>query len=321
MLDLYTLQRDRLVQITADGELPETTTWVDLINPTAEEEAKVERLLKIDIPTQEEMAEIEISSRLYRENDALYMTATLLQRVEGSLPKSCPVTFILAKGRLVTVRYSEPGVFRAFVQQATKSDSNLKSADSVFVAFLEAVVDRAADILETVTADTDAVSRTVFQVDTSGHAIRRDYKAVLSQIGRSGDLTSKVRENLVSVGRLVNFLQAECAATHPQLHEHTVTIGADIRSLTDHATYISNTTVFLLDATVGLIGIDQNNIIKILSVVSVVIMPPMLIASIYGMNFRHMPELDWPIGYPLALAAMVVAAVLPYWYFKRRGWL
>jgi magnesium transporter len=212
-------------------------------------------------------------------------------------------------------------VFRTFVQQATKADSNLKSADNVFVALLEAVIDRAADILETVTADTDAASRTVFQGDVDGEAIRRDYKPVLRQIGRSGDLTSKVRENLVSVGRLVNFLRAECAETHPQLHERTGTMGADIRSLTDHATYISNTTVFLLDATVGLISIDQNNIIKILSVVSVVIMPPTLIASVYGMNFQFMPELSWPIGYPLALAAMAAAAVLPYWYFKRRGWL
>jgi magnesium transporter len=202
-----------------------------------------------------------------------------------------------------------------------RGEANLRTADSVSIALLEAIIDRTADILEKIGADTDAISRSIFRTDQNEQAIRADYKTMLRQIGRSGDLTSKVRESLVSIGRLVNFLTAECGELHPALRERTGTMSADIRSLTDHATYVSNTAVFLLDAIVGLITIDQNNIIKIVSVVSVVIMPPTLIASIYGMNFEFMPELRWLVGYPLALCAMVGAAILPYWYFKRRGWL
>ena len=321
MLALFALENERLIPVDAADASRDDVVWIDLLNPSAEEDAEVERRIGLSIPTREEMVEIEISSRLYTENNALYMTATLLVRGDGPLPESGPVTFILAGKRLVTVRYSEPGVFKTFMLQAQKGDSNLRNADSVFVALLEAIVDRTADILEKVSSDTDDISRTVFATDLNPGSIRGDYKEILRRVGRSGDLTSKVRESLVSIGRLVNFLTAECGELHPVLHERTGAISADIRSLTDHATYIGNTTVFLLDATVGLITIDQNNIIKIVSVVSVVIMPPTLIASIYGMNFRFMPELSWMIGYPVALVAMVAAAILPYWFFKRRGWL
>ena len=320
MLALYGLRNERLVALSGTGEIPAEAVWIDLTHPSADEEARVEARLGLDVPTREDMAEIEVSSRLYRENDTLFMTAVLLMGTQGPQPEACPVTFILAKGRLVTVRYAEPSVFRTFVQQAQRTDLNLKHADGVLAALLEAIIDRTADILERVGAETDAISRNVFQPEAQ-NAVSRDYKAVLKRIGLNGDLNSKVRESLVSIGRLLNFLSAECGDLHPGLRERTETMAADIRSLTDHASYVAGTTVFLLDATLGLINIEQNAIIKIVSVVSVLVMPPMLIASIYGMNFRFMPELDWRIGYPLALAAMAVAAIIPYWAFKRRGWL
>jgi magnesium transporter len=320
MFLLYAIENERLVPVDPAAERHDVV-WIDLLNPTAEEDARIEKLVGVSIPTREEMAEIEVSSRLYSENNALYMTATLLVGGAGPMTQSAPVTFILARGKLITVRYAEPGVFRSFATQVGKSDSNVKNADSLFIALIEAIVDRTADILESVGVHVDAISGSVFDASASAQTIRNDYKELLRKIGRAGDLTSKVRESLVSVGRLANFLIAECGDMHPELRERAGSISADIRSLTDHATYLGNTTVFLLDATVGLITIDQNNIIKIVSVVSVVIMPPTLIASIYGMNFRFMPELDWTIGYPLALVAMVAAASLPYWFFKRRGWL
>jgi magnesium transporter len=320
MLASYALQNERLQPVPADGSTSEAV-WLDLMEPSREEERRVEQLLDIEVPTREEMAEIEVSSRLYRENGTLYMTASLLVGGDGPAPRSCPVTFILTSGKLVTIRYAEPSVFRIFVQQAGKPEAKLKGADGVFVGLLEAVIDRTADILEKVADEMDAVSRGVFQNEVAGETMSRDYKAVLRRIGRNGDLDSKVRESLVSIGRLVNYLSAECGDRHPGLHERTEVMAADIRSLTDHASYVAGTTVFLLEATLGLINIEQSNIIKIVSVVSVLIMPPTLIASIYGMNFEHMPELDWRIGYPLALAAMVSAAAIPYWYFKRRGWL
>ena len=320
MLAAYALRNDRLMLLAA-GDSPTASAWFDLIEPTREEERQVEQLLGIEVPTREEMAEIEVSSRLYRENDALYMTANLLVGGDGPNPQSCPVTFILARGRLVTVRYSEPSVFRLFVQQASKADKDLKNADGIFIGLLEAVIDRTADILEKVAAEMDAVSRGVFQSGGAGDTMSRDYKAVLRRIGRNGDLDSKLRDSLVSVGRLVNYVSAECGDLHPGLRERTEVMAADIRSLTDHASYVAGTSVFLLEATLGLINIEQSNIIKIVSVVAVLIMPPTLIASIYGMNFDFMPELGWRFGYPLALGAMVAAAAIPYWYFRRRGWL
>lgn len=201
-------------------------------------------------------------------------------------------------------------MFATFSKQAQEADLNLTDADGVFAALLEAIIDRTADILERVGLEVDAISREVFQNDEAG-TTNKDYRVLLGRIGRSGDLNSKVRESLVSVGRLVNFVAAECGVARAALRERTETMAADIRSITDHSTYVAGTIVFLLDATLGLINIQQNAVIKILSVVSVVIMPPMLIASIYGMNFEHMPELRWRIGYPLALLGMAVAAVIP----------
>ena len=318
MHTFYAIRDERLVA-QDDGQ---GAVWIDLMTPTAEEEAKVERVLGIDVPTREEMAEIEISSRLYHEGDAIYMTANVMVGGDGPDPQTCPVTFIIAGERLVTVRYAEPGVFRIFTKQVETFDRNLKDADGVFIMLLEAIVDRTADILEKAGAEADAISRIVFKASPNVQATTTyDYKANLHRLGRNGDLNSKVRESLVSLGRLVNFLSAECGEMHPELRERTDTIAADIRSLTDHASYVAGKTTFLLDAMLGLINIEQNSIIKIVSVVSVLIMPPTLVASIYGMNFTFMPELDWRLGYPLALLAMIAAAALPFFYFKRRGWL
>jgi magnesium transporter len=207
------------------------------------------------------------------------------------------------------------------VQQRQKAESDFADADGLFIALLEAIIDRTADILEKASADTDAISRAVFQNGNAQQSASKGYRAVLRSLGRSGDLTSRVRESLVSLGRLVNFLAAECSDLHPDLHERTQTMTADIRSLGDHATFVSGMTVFLLDALLGLINIEQSDIIRIVSVISVLIMPPTMVASIYGMNFRFMPELAWHLGYPMALGAMVLAAAIPYWYFRRRGWL
>ena len=321
MFSLYAIQNERLVPVEPAKGPHDTVAWIDLVSPTPEEDARIEKLVGVSIPTREEMAEIEVSSRLYSENDALYMTATLLVGGAGPMPQSAPVTFILARGKLVTVRYAEPGVFRSFPTQATKADSNLKNADSLFIALIEAIIDRIADVLEKVGADTDTISTSIFQNEVEQESATKDYKNILRRLGRSGDLNAKVRESLVSLGRLVNFLSAECGDMHPDLRERTQTMAADIRSLADHATYVTATTQFLLDALLGLINIEQNAIIKIVSVVSVLIMPPTFVASVYGMNFRHMPELSLSFGYPMALLVMILSAAVPYWLFRRRGWL
>lgn len=321
MLAAYTIAEARLMPVSAGPPLPAEAVWIDLHEPTAEEDREVERLVGISIPTREEMAEIEISSRLYSEDDALYMTASVVIAGDTADPQVSPVTFILSADRLVTVRYSEPRAFKTFLREAERTETKFRSADDILIGIVEAVVDRAADVLETINTETDAVSRDVFRSDGVTRSEPLEYRAILKRLGRSRDLNAKVGESLVSLDRLTHFLGAECEELHPHLRERLERVLADIRSLTEHAGQASGTAVFLLDATLGLINTEQNAIIKIISVISVVIMPPMLIASVYGMNFRFMPELGWRLGYPLVLVAMALAAVLPYLYFKRRGWL
>ncbi len=316
MLGLYGIAQNKLVPVSD----PKEAAWIDLFNPTREEEEAVEKHLGIEVPTPDEMAEIEISSRLYREDDNIFLTATVMTGADTSSPAARPVSFILTRSHLITVRYAEPTPFKTYVKTARATGTELSGADAIFVGLMEAIVDRAADILERVAVDMDNISDAVFHDDDSGAANNR-YKTVLRRIGKSGDLNSKVRESLVSLGRLLNYLGGECRTERAELRGHTDLIAADIRSLTDHSTYLAGKMTFVLDATLGLINTEQNLIIKVVSVVSVTLMPPTLIASTYGMNFAHMPELSWPFGYPLALIAMLVAAIAPYLAFRWKGWL
>jgi magnesium transporter len=294
--------------------------WLDLYQPSEAEEDAVERALGIEVPTREEMKEIEASSRLYREDDALFMTATLVTNADSETPESSALTFILAGDRLVTVRYADPLPFRAFATYALRHPGACGDGYAVFGGLLEAIIDRIADVLEADGADLDRLSREVFS--RSAAQTSRDFQKILSRLGRAGDLASKVRESLVSLGRLLAFaIQGTQARGRKTGSARLKTIGRDVASLSDYAAFLNNKVGFLLDATLGMINIEQNAIIKIFSVAAVVFLPPTLIASIYGMNFAHMPELGWPLGYPLALALMVVSAILPYLYFKRRGWL
>jgi magnesium transporter len=234
-----------------------------------------------------------------------------------------PVTFVLANARLVTVRYHDPRAFQSFPAQAQRADLGCSDGEGVLIALLEAVVDRLADILERIAADVDGLSRTVFQNEGARPQKARDFQEVLRGLGRKGDLNSKVRDSLMTLDRLTGFLAnvQVLRRAEKQGRAKLKTLGRDIASLNDHSGFLAQKITFLLDATLGLIGIEQNAIIKIFSVAAVVFLPPTLVASIYGMNFDHMPELDWLLGYPAALALMVVSAVLPYLFFKRRGWL
>jgi magnesium transporter len=194
----------------------------------------------------------------------------------------------------------------------------------VLMELIDAVIDRNADILERAGADMDMISHQIFEPEgaaRTGHAKR--YSDILIAIGRKGDLTSKVRESLVSIGRLVAFLSAsvEGVKWSKEMREQLKTMQRDVGSLSDHASYLSNKITFTLDAMLGVVNLEQNNIIKLFSVMAVVLMPPTLIASVYGMNFKVMPELEWVHGYPMALVMMLLAAVLPYVFFKWKKWL
>ncbi|HZF31062.1 MAG TPA: magnesium/cobalt transporter CorA [Gammaproteobacteria bacterium] len=292
--------------------------WIDLLSPTDEEERALEARLGIDVPTREEMEEIEVSSRLYLEEGAVFMTATLPARTDTDDLLMGPVTFVLASDKLITVRYHEPRAFRTFPQRAEKVSLGCADGDDVLVALLEATVDRLADILEGVERDVDGISREIFRAEG-----KRDLNKVLQQIGRKGDLGSHIRDSLVSIQRVAGFfghVEAQ-QKNDKELRSRIKTLTRDVQSLTDHSSFLSQKITFLLDATLGMISIEQSNVIKIFTIAAGVFLPPTLIASIYGMNFVHMPELRWMYGYPLACVLMLLSAILPWWWFKRRGWL
>ncbi|MDB5602113.1 MAG: corA 2 [Xanthobacteraceae bacterium] len=311
------------VSVAQDGQIPETTVWIDMITPTQGEDKLVERLVGVSIPTREEMQEIEVSSRLYIENSARYMTATLMCQADSDQPITTPVSFILSGHRLITVRYDEPKPFVIVGHKLAKSCSPNITGEAVMMELLDAVIDRNADILERISAEIDKVSLQIFEPVGTAFQRGKAYQEILKTIGRKGDLTSKVRESLVSINRLLLFLanEADGLRWQKEFRAQLKSMQRDVGSLSDHATYLTNKITFLLDAMLGVVSLEQNAIIKLFSVAAVVLMPPTLVASIYGMNFKHMPELDWYFGYPLALLLMLVAAILPYVFFKWKKWL
>jgi len=324
MLSVYVPRGTSLERMTLEqGQpAPEAAVWIDLVSPTVQEDKLVEALLGIAVPTREEMQEIEVSSRLYVENGGRYMTATLMCHSETAAPKTTPVTFILAAHRLLTVRYDDPRPFAIIEHKLARACPPKVTGETVLMDLLDAVIDRSADIQERIGAEVDQVSHSIFEPDEEGEP--PSYKDVLKALGRKGDLTSKVRESQVSVGRLLLFLahEAEVMKWGKDVRTQLQSMQRDVISLTDHATYLANKITFLLDALLGIVSIQQNDIIKIFSIAAVVFMPPTLVASIYGMNFhQNMIELDWPLGYPFALFLMVLFAVLPLLFFKWKKWL
>lgn len=322
MIIAYTCEANRLRAVeypTADFD---KIVWIDLLAPSREEELELEVRLGIDLPTREEMEEIEVSARLYTEGAASFMTATLPAQADADVPEMAAVTFILTGQKLITIRYHQPRAFQTFPIRAGKTAVGATDGQGVLIALLETIIERLADILERTGRDVDGLSRTTFQNENKPKT-PRDFRRTLEEIGRKGDLTSNMVNSLVSLERLFAFLSQLMAQQkrNKDIRSRVDILTRDARSLVEHATFLSQKITLLLDATLGLVNIEQNAIIKIFSVAAVVFLPPTLIASIYGMNFQNMPELDWPLGYPFALGLMVISAIMPYLFFKRRGWL
>ncbi|MCB9475542.1 MAG: magnesium transporter CorA family protein [Deltaproteobacteria bacterium] len=311
----------RPTQVDSGDSIEPAAIWIDLRHPTAEEEAAVEKFLGIDVPTRDEMREIEISSRLYQLGPALFMTASILYRSAGNDLLLEPLTFVLGTNRLITVRYSDPMPISQYVRQSQLGDVPCSNALDVFAGLLEAFVDRLADVLENVQRETDGLSAQIFtHPDELDEEL--EYAEVLRGIGRAQMTTSRVRESLVSISRLLSYVtryrQAEQDAG---LAELLKTVRRDVGSLSDQATFLASNITFLLDATLGVISSEQTDVTKIFSILATLFLPPTLIASIYGMNFHVMPELNWAWGYPAAIALMVLSAVLSYWFVRLKGWL
>lgn len=297
--------------------------WIDLLAPSREEELVVERMVGINIPTREEMQEIEVSSRLYAEGDALFMTVVMIMRSQSDDPVTDAVTLILQPDLLITVRYIEPQSFVLFSTQLTKLQKKPCSGTQLLVELIDASIDRLADILENISHQLDAYSKMIFNVKPNNpQTTTPDFQLHLRLIGKKGDLTTKVQESLVTYGRMLTFLQQSLGEKmNENLKKRVAMLSRDVTSLMDYVSFLSNKLYFLLDATLGMVSIEQNNIIKIFSIAAVIFLPPTLVASIYGMNFLHMPELSWRFGYPIAIGLMLLAAFLPYQFFKMKKWL
>jgi len=330
MLRIYCRDAERLVlqvaseAVSSDAVFP--ILWYDLINPTIAESRQVEAALGISIPTRDEMEEIELSARLYQEDGAEFMTMTALTNLDAQEPIKTPVTFILKGGTLVTVRHADPKPFAMFAARAMRVNGQAYATGSdLMLGVMESVIDRMADVLERIGNEIDGISREVFRGKSSSSTKKtKDLQSLIEQLGQKGDFLSSVRESLVTMSRVVAYHAAlETPSRKPtkEVRQIIKLLQRDASSLGDHAAFLSGKINFLLDATLGLINLEQNQIIKIFTVASVVFLPPTLVASVYGMNFEFMPELQFALGYPWAILLMVLSAAGPFYYFKRRGWL
>ena len=304
---------------------PAAGVWLDLLDGTDAERAQAAALTGLRIPARDEISEIEASSRLQREGDTLYLSTPIVARPDDGAPLLVtPLGLVLSRDHLLSVRYSRLAAFDSFAHALEAAPGPPSSTDA-FLGLMEAMVDRAADILEMAGAELDTLSGTIFHAESRpGRGGRSDatLRAVLRRIGQAGDLVSHLRDSLLGLGRIAAYVaEARLPWMPPDLHGRCVSLRADIASLADHDAQLTNKVQFLLDATLGFLTIEQNNGIKVLTVVSLIGIPPTLIASIYGMNFKNMPELDWAYGYQYALCLIVLSVVGPLAVFRWRGWL
>ncbi len=326
-----------LPEVVAGGALPgplpsaediRAAVWVDLAFPLEAERAAVEAATGIELPTKDDMVEIEASSRVYRAGDAQVMNVLMVVGMDSGSPEAIPVSLILTPTQLVTVRYSDPRAFRSLDLSCTRAAPG-PSSTLLLVRLLENVVDRTADILERTGDDIDSLSSLIFGRDRPAtlRLSTADLQTILRRIGNVQFVLNKVHDSLVTLLRAASFLSIGPGGEDSKLRndkllrETLKSLSRDIMSLSENSGYLTQNVGFLLDAALGRISIEQNAIVKIFSVAAVIFLPPTLVASVYGMNFNVMPELDWRYGYPLALLLMILSAVLPYLYFKKRGWL
>jgi magnesium transporter len=301
--------------------LPDDIVWIDLLHPTRLEEVYVETLLDISVPTRDELKDIEPSSRLYVENSSVFMTASLVWKADTAAPMLTDVAFILTPSRLLTVRYADPKSFHLFIAALGRVPEDVRTCRLLLAHLLETIADRTAEILESAVARVDRLSTDIFH-DPDKRRPPKFLEGKLAEIAECHRLVSKVRDSLGSLSRLLTFLM-----NTPALHEDDGvrnlcgTVVRDVATLSEHASFVAGNITFLLDASLGLINVEQNAIIKIFSIASVVFLPPTLVASIYGMNFQFMPELSWSFGYPMALVAMIISAIVPFFFFRWKGWL
>ncbi|MCK8786442.1 magnesium transporter CorA family protein [Roseomonas sp. NAR14] len=307
--------------------LPPGTLWLDLLDGTEAEKEFVTRHTGLRVPSRAALSEIETSSRLAVRGDALYLSTPVASRAAGHTPVVTPVGLLLSPRHLVTIRFAPLTAFDTYGAEVDSEDTDTERRDCsavLLAGLLDAIVDRLADLLEQIGAELDRLSTHAFAANEHHRPVRADaaLRAALRSVGKEGERLSRLRDTLLGVGRIVPFVEEAAAKWLPAtLHGRFRSLRQDIASLNDYDTQLANKVQFLLDATLGFISIEQNNTIRLLTVVSIVGIPPTLVASIYGMNFKVMPELDWAWGYPYGLAMIAVSAILPLLWFRLKGWL
>ncbi len=306
--------------------LPEGALWLDLHRPTVEEEQAVERLIGTDIPTRAEAAAIGESARLYAERGALVMTAPVVAGVsEGHRPIAADVTFMLTPTMLITLREADPLPFRGFVRKCAREPGIAERAETVFLGLVDSIIDRAAEILRDAQADVERLSAEVFADGEREPGKRRrpvDLRLAVKRLGRINALVARLRESLLGIARMLAFFRQAAGERLPDASLRRLNaMEADLRALSEYDGQLGAELEFVLEAVFGLTNADQNRIIRVLTVASVLFLPPTLVGTVYGMNFKAMPELEWAAGYPFALGMMVASAIGSYWLFKRNNWL
>ncbi len=307
------------------GEVAADALWIDLLNPSAEEIAAVEKLLGAKLPSLGSLSEIEVSSRLKKQNGMLYMSTPSAARRPEGVQATPPLGFVLSANRLVTVRFMPLPTFDAVADKFGGDQEAPKSSVEVFVLLCEEIVDHVADILEHLAAELNGLSVDTFRADdTRGrHPARanRVLRGQLQQVGRLGERLSELRDGLLGLGRVIAYAeQYACDWDGGTLKPRVGSLRQDVHSLSDYDEQLANKVQFVLDALVGLIGIAQNDIFKVLTIVSIVGIPPTLMAGVYGMNFKNMPEYDWAWGYQFGWAVILLSAIIPLVWFKVKGW-
>jgi magnesium transporter len=319
MMFAYRANGPKLERLDAEAPLDQAL-WVDLYRPQPHQ-VQAAQALGVEVPTLADMEEIEISSRLYREEGVDYMTLVLPGMSDSREPVSGPVTFILTPGRLVTVRHHAPRPFATYPERADKVGFGCGDADRLLLSLIDEIVGRLADILEGSGRALDDVARVVYDDTTPSGP--DNLQAALRRIGREGEQVSRVRLSLLTIERAMSWYGQAVLEGHRAkgLKEPVKALMRDVRALEVHSDHLSGRVALATDATLGMINLSQNQTIKIVSVVAVVFLPPTVIASAYGMNFANMPELDWVYGYPMAVGMMLASAVGTYLFFKWRKWL
>lgn len=303
------------------AQSPSSASWIDLVSPSDAELAEIAELIGIRIPSRADQDEIEHSSRLYLDHGVPVMTVLLPLPRDTTDRGMAPVTFMLGERQLVTIRHHQPLAFETYPEHAGEALRGSRSVERLMLGLVAEIVERLADITEHVGHEIDVLSHHIFRPDVSMSA-GPDLSDILRSIGALDGSVLHLRESLLTLERMLGFLipvldeRTSSAEVRPVID----TALRDVKTIAEQTDFLTQKTSLLLSATLGLINVEQNSIIKVLSVAAVVFLPPTLIASIYGMNFADMPELSWPFAYPAALFAMLVSAILPLLYFRWRGW-